>query len=134
MEKDFSFIFFVIFYSKVSTTNSTPINSLVNLIKTIQVMAVRQFFLALELADYLGTYWVATHRANICLWNIHGTFPWDIPRIFSKKFPMKFWGIFRNNVLGILKIGIFPDCSMNILRMLHVIFFRWIKKYSSSFL
>ena len=34
---------------------------------------------------------------------------------------MKFWGIFRNNVLGILKIGIFPDCSMNILRMLHAI-------------
>ena len=39
-----------------------------------------------------------------------------------KKFPMKFRGIFPNNVPGILNIGIFPEHSMNILRMLHAFF------------
>ena len=37
-----------------------------------------------------------------------------------KKFLMKFREIFPNNFPGTLNIGIFPDCSMNILRMLHV--------------
>ena len=37
-------------------------------------------------------------------------------------FPMKFWGIFPNNIPGILNIGIFPECSMNITRMLHAFF------------
>ena len=49
-------------------------------------------------------------------------YSFDIPMIYSqnirKKFPMKFRGIFPNNVPGILNIGIFPDCPMNILRML----------------
>ena len=35
-----------------------------------------------------------------------------------KKFPMKLRGIFPNNVPRILNIGIFPDYSMDILRML----------------
>ena len=35
---------------------------------------------------------------------------------------MKFRGIFRNNVPGILNIGTFTGCSMNILRMLHTFF------------
>ena len=39
-----------------------------------------------------------------------------------KKFPMKFRGTFPNNVSGILNIGIFPECSMNILGMLHASF------------
>ena len=50
----------------------------------------------------------------------------NIPMIYSqnirKKFPMKFQGIFLNNVPGILNIGIFPDCSKSILRMLHALF------------
>ena len=62
------------------------------------------------------------HRTNICLSNICETLPRDIPSIFGKKFPMKFRGIFQNNVPGILNTGIFPDCSMNILRMLHGFF------------
>ena len=37
-------------------------------------------------------------------------------------FPMKFWGIVPNNVLGILNIGISSECSMNILQMLHAFF------------
>ena len=53
-------------------------------------------------------------------------YSWNIPMIYSqnirKKFPMKFRGIFPNNVPGILIIGIFPECSMNILRMLHAFF------------
>ena len=53
--------------------------------------------------------------------------------LYSEKIPMKFWGIFRNGVPGILNIGIFPGCSMNILRMLHA-FFWWTKKYHSSFI
>ena len=57
----------------------------------------------------------------------------EIFPVYSEKFPMKFRGIFWNNVLGVLNIGIFPGCSMNILRMLHT-FFWWIKKYNSSFL
>ena len=28
--------------------------------------------------------WITSHRANICLWNIRGTSPWYIPRIFGK--------------------------------------------------
>ena len=27
---------------------------------------------------------IITHRANICSWNIRGTFPWYIPGIFGK--------------------------------------------------
>ena len=50
----------------------------------------------------------------------------NIPMIYSQniweKFPMKFRGIFPNNVAGILNIGIFPDCSMNVLEMLHAFF------------
>ena len=50
----------------------------------------------------------------------------NIPMRYSqyirKKFPMKLRGIFRNNVPGILNTGIFPDYSMNILRMLHAFF------------
>ena len=38
------------------------------------------------------------------------------------KFPMKIWGIFPNNVPGILNIGVFPDYSMNILRISHALF------------
>ena len=56
-----------------------------------------------------------------CSWDIHGPFPWYSQNI-RKKFPMKFQGIFLNNVPGILNIGIFPDCSMTILRMLHALF------------
>ena len=51
---------------------------------------------------------------------------WNIPVRYSqhvgKIFPMKFWGIFQNSVPGILNIGIFSDCSMNILRMLLAFF------------
>ena len=35
---------------------------------------------------------------------------------------MKFRGIFPNNVAGILNIGIFHDCSMNVLETLHAFF------------
>ena len=54
-------------------------------------------------------------------WNI----PMIYPRNIRKGLPMNFREIFTNNVPGILKIGIFPECSMNILGLLHV-FFRWI--------
>ena len=37
----------------------------------------------------------------------------------QKNIPMKFRGIFPNNVPGILNVEIFHDCSMNILRILH---------------
>ena len=57
----------------------------------------------------------------------------EIFPVYSEKFPMKFRRIFRNNVPGILNIGIFSGCSMNIVRMLHT-FFWWVKKYNSSFL
>ena len=64
-------------------------------------------------------------------------YSWNIPMIYFLniriKFSITFWGIFPNYVSGILHIGIFPECSMNILRMLQA-FFRWIKKYSSSLL
>ena len=50
----------------------------------------------------------------------------NIPMIYSqnirKKLLMKFRGVFPNNVPGILNIGIFSECSMNILRMLHALF------------
>ena len=53
-------------------------------------------------------------------------YSWNIPMIYSqnirKKFPMKYWRIFPNNVKGILNTGRFPECSMNILRMLHTFF------------
>ena len=59
-------------------------------------------------------------------------YSWNVSMIYSrkirKKFLMESRGIFPNNVPGILNIGTFPECSMNILRMLHV-FFRWIKKW-----
>ena len=64
-------------------------------------------------------------------------YSWNVSVIYLReirnKFLMESPGIFPNNVPGILNIGTFPECSMNILRMLHV-FFRWIKKYNSSFL
>ena len=48
-------------------------------------------------------------------------YSWNIPRGYSqyiwKIFPIKFRGRFRKNVPGILNIGIFPDYSMNIIRM-----------------
>ena len=53
--------------------------------------------------------------------------PLRYPQYIRKKFSMKLREIFRNNVAGILNLGIFPDCSMNILQMLHA-FSRWIKK------
>ena len=43
-------------------------------------------------------------------------------RDIQEKFPMKFQGIFSNKVPGILNIDILSDCSINILRMLHVFF------------
>ena len=53
-------------------------------------------------------------------------YTWNIPIIYSrnirKKFPMKFWEIFPITVPGILIIGIFPTCSMNMLRTLHASF------------
>ena len=52
------------------------------------------------------------------LWNI----PMIYPRNIWKKFPMKFREISPNNVPGILNIGMFPECSMNILRILHAFF------------
>ena len=33
-----------------------------------------------------------SHRASICSRNMRGTFPWAIPSIFGKTFPMKFLG------------------------------------------
>ena len=53
-------------------------------------------------------------------------YSWNIPMIYSeniwKNFSMKFRGIFTNNAPGILNIGIFPECSINIPRMLHGFF------------
>ena len=46
----------------------------------------------------------------------------EISQCIRKNVTMKFRGIFRNNVSGILNTGIFPDCSMDILRMLHAFF------------
>ena len=74
--------------------------------------------------------------SDIAFLNIKGSDPpgkymfveysWNIPIRYSqyipKKFPMKFRGIFRNNAPGMLNIGMFPDCSMNILQILHRIF------------
>ena len=44
---------------------------------------------------------------------------WNIPMRYSKyirrKFPMRLRVIFRNNIPGILSVGIFLDCSINIL-------------------
>ena len=42
--------------------------------------------------------------------------PLRYPQYIRKKFSMKLREIFRNNVAGILNLGIFPDCSMNILQ------------------
>ena len=61
----------------------------------------------------LGKYMFAEY-----LWSNRMRYSQYIPR----KFPMKSWGILPNNVPGILNIGIFPDCSVNILRMLHAFF------------
>ena len=76
--------------------------------------------------------WLSSHReiyiCGIFVERFHDIFPGN-----SEKFLMESPGIFPNNVPGILNIGTFLECSMNILRMLHV-FFRWIKKYNSSFL
>ena len=41
---------------------------------------------------------------------------------YLEKFPMKFRGIFPNNVPAILKIEIFPDCFTNILPTSHAFF------------
>ena len=64
-------------------------------------------------------------------------YSWKIPMIYfrniRKKVPTKFRGIIPNNVPGILNIGVLPECSMNILEMLHA-FCKWIKKYNSSFI
>ena len=53
-------------------------------------------------------------------------YSWNIPMIYSenirKNFPMKFRGIFSNNFPRILNIGIFPEYSINIPRMLHGFF------------
>ena len=50
-------------------------------------------------------------------------YSWNIPMIYSrsiqKRLPMDFRGIFPKNVPGILNMGIFPECSMNVLRMLY---------------
>ena len=55
---------------------------------------------------------ISTHRANICLWNSRETFPWYILGILGESSQIMFW----------LNIGIFPECSMNILRILHPFF------------
>ena len=61
---------------------------------------------------------ILTHRPNICSSYIRGTF-----HIFmGKKFPMEFWVILPNNVLGSVNIGILPESFVNILRMLHALF------------
>ena len=42
-----------------------------------------------------------SHRARICSRNIRGTFPWAIPSIFGKTFPVKdipiFWNVLVSN-------------------------------------
>ena len=43
----------------------------------------------------------------------------DIFSEYSEKVPYEIPGIFQNNIPGILNITIFPECSMNIRRMLH---------------
>ena len=56
---------------------------------------------------------------------VHGIFvehSLEIFPVYSKKFPIKFRRIFRSNVPGILNIGKFPGCFMNILRMLQALF------------
>ena len=53
-------------------------------------------------------------------------YSWNIPMIYSqnirKMLYMKFQRIFPNNVPGTLNIGVLPDCSMNIVQMLHMFF------------
>ena len=53
-------------------------------------------------------------------------YSWNIPMRYSqyilKKFLMKSREIFRNNVSGMLNIGRFSYCSMNIFRMLYAFF------------
>ena len=41
---------------------------------------------------------------------------------------MKFQETFPNNVLGIFNIGMFPECTMNILRMLNAFFLGGLRK------
>ena len=48
--------------------------------------------------------------------------PHNIFPEFSEKVPYEIPGNIPNNVPGILNIGIFLECSMNILRMLHAFF------------
>ena len=111
------------------------------------------FYCTIIFHHYLSSlckYLLTSHRANICSWN-SWTFPWYIPGIFRKRSLWNSGEYSQNNVTGILNIGIFPECSMNVLRMLHALsfydynnvvlfwnfyqlFFRCIKKYNSSFL
>ena len=46
----------------------------------------------------------------------------EISPVYCEKVPNEIPVIFRNNVPGMLNIGIFPDCSMNILPILYEIF------------
>ena len=46
----------------------------------------------------------------------------DIFPGYSEKVPYEIPGNIPNNVPGILNMGIFPDCSTNILGMLHAFF------------
>ena len=50
--------------------------------------------------------------------HFHEMFPVD-----SEKVPNEIWGIFRNIVLGMLNVGIFPNCSPNILRIFYEILY-----------
>ena len=87
----------------LSTTNKT--HRIINTKSSSQILLIFEKF-------------YTTHRVNICSWNIRGTFPWDIPRIFGKSSVWNSREYSRNNVPGILNTGIVPDCSMNILQML----------------
>ena len=57
-------------------------------------------------------------NGQICTREIFVEHSLEIFPVYSEKFPVKFRRIFRNNVPGILNIGKFPGCSMNILLML----------------
>ena len=43
----------------------------------------------------------------------------EISPVYCENVPNEIPVIFRNNVPGMLNIGIFPDCSMNILPILY---------------
>ena len=83
------------------------------LIKVWQASSLSQLIISLLWDNPPGKYMFVEHSWNILM--IHSRNIW-------KKFPMKFQGIFPNNVSGILNIGVFLECSMNILRMLRVYF------------